>query len=440
MSTWHRYQKYVRKQHWYEGNNGTKKTKNEMDMKYDEESITSIIAKRTGKNKPVIKKITLVRRTKKHMPKAARDFFLTQGSSNRDFFEKRSSSPLLLLRSKHQKKKDIDGTFSSTSTNNTASSWEEENYENQRRLLEKAKVLDQKGISSFRQGKYQEALKHYQEALILKRQTLELNVDGNDCDDDVVVLKNQENDDDDATPVSVKDQLLASVATSINNIGFLRQRMNSATVEEIMSVYKESLQIKKRILGENHLSVGTTLNNIGSVYFSNELFHEAMNAYQQALEIMVLKLGNFHLDVATVYSNIGDVYFATDRLEEAEISYDLALKTRWSVIGDNKDRKNDPRVVRLLERISTIEMVRMTQESDAGRRKVRADSDEVYFPHVDSYKKLNNDMRQSVKFMEQMERQLQLEMFRDKIQLVCEMRELKQQQHNNNNNNNSEEV
>eukprot|EP00540_Astrosyne_radiata_P016252 CAMPEP_0116840308 /NCGR_PEP_ID=MMETSP0418-20121206/10273_1 /TAXON_ID=1158023 /ORGANISM="Astrosyne radiata, Strain 13vi08-1A" /LENGTH=37 /DNA_ID= /DNA_START= /DNA_END= /DNA_ORIENTATION= len=35
-----------------------------------------------------------------------------------------------------------------------------------------------------------------------------------------------------------------------------------------MAAYKNSLRIKKEILGKDDLSVGKTLNNIGSVYFS----------------------------------------------------------------------------------------------------------------------------------------------------------------------------
>merc|ERR1712157_445805 len=143
----------------------------------------------------------------------------------------------------------------------------------------------------------------------------------------------------------MKSDLLASVATSINNIGFLRQRLGSGTNTEIMSVYKESLKLEKKILGNDHLSVGTTLNNIGSVYFSNESFEEALKAYQQALDILVLNLGGFHMDVATVYSNIGDVYFATKKMEEAGISYDMALKIRWSELG--VDGKRDQRIIRL---------------------------------------------------------------------------------------------
>jgi hypothetical protein len=58
-------------------------------------------------------------------------------------------------------------------------------------------------------------------------------------------------------------QLLASVATSINNIGYLRRRSGGKT-DEIMAAYQDSLQIKKEILGDTDLSVGKTSITLGA--------------------------------------------------------------------------------------------------------------------------------------------------------------------------------
>jgi hypothetical protein len=61
--------------------------------------------------------------------------------------------------------------------------------------------------------------------------------------------------------------IIAPVATSINNMTYLKQRTGQASAHKTMASYLKSLQTKREILGPNHLSVGKTLNNIGSVFY-----------------------------------------------------------------------------------------------------------------------------------------------------------------------------
>ena len=55
-----------------------------------------------------------------------------------------------------------------------------------------------------------------------------------------------------------KDLIRASVATSINNMTYLVHRSGPAKDDETMASYLKSLQIKRRILGPDHLFVGDT--------------------------------------------------------------------------------------------------------------------------------------------------------------------------------------
>ncbi|KAI2490304.1 hypothetical protein MHU86_24268 [Fragilaria crotonensis] len=179
------------------------------------------------------------------------------------------------------------------------------------RIVEAAHALDNAGNDLFAKGKFNEALDSYTRALKLKRRTLKFGV----------------------SPESQNAQkLLASVATSINNIGYLRQRAGANT-EEIMTAYQDSLQIKREILGDKDLSVGKTLNNIGSVYFGSRAYAEALVAYAEAKIIMEHNLGQEHLDVATVHSNIGDVHLAQRQLADARENYAASLNIRWTALG-----------------------------------------------------------------------------------------------------------
>jgi len=289
----------------------------------------------------------------------------------------------------------------------------DKDVEYQKRLLGKARELDQAGNELFEQGRYQELLESYGQALKYKEQTLK------SADD--INAENQQQEQNTTVSKRMRRHLLASVATSINNIGFLLQRLGDSTIDEIMSFYQNSLRIKEKVLGKNHLSIGATHNNIGSVYFRNGDHEEAMTAYQQALEIITSNLGTYHLDVATVHSNIGDIYLATNKLEAARTSYNQALKIRWLELGDGNI--TDARVIRLLERVATIDMSDATQKLNEKPEYIYDLRDSKdYYPNMDSIEELRDDSMDPVMFVGEMGRNLPLEMFRDQIEMINEMR------------------
>lgn len=276
-------------------------------------------------------------------------------------------------------------------------------HDDYQRILKAAHSLDNVGNSQFERKEYQDALKSYSTALRLKRTSLNFRL---------------------KTP-DATEQLLASVATSINNIGYLRQCTGGCTLDEIMMAYQDSLQIKKEILGVKDLSVGKTLNNIGSVYFGEHAYEDAMKAYEEALEIIVSNLGPKHLDVATVHSNIGDVHLATKKLEQSRKSYREALKIRWAHLSDN-----DPKISRLLEKIATIEMADTPRELIRQRLFARMDG-EYYANASDDeeeidLKKLGEAVKNDVSYVEMVKRKLALEMIRDKIVLLRDMRRIEE--------------
>jgi len=276
-------------------------------------------------------------------------------------------------------------------------------HDDYQRILKAAHSLDNAGNSQFERKEYQDALTSYSTALRLKRTSLNFRL---------------------KTP-DATEQLLASVATSINNIGYLRQCTGGCTSDEIMMAYQDSLQIKKEILGVKDLSVGKTLNNIGSVYFGEHAYEDAMKAYEQALEIIISNLGPKHLDVATVHSNIGDVHLATKKLEESRKSYRESLKIRWAHLSDN-----DPKISRLLEKIATIEMADTQRELIRQRLFARMNG-EYYANASDDeeeidLKKLAEAVKSDVSYVEMVKRKLALEMIRDKIVLLRDMRRIEE--------------
>lgn len=261
-------------------------------------------------------------------------------------------------------------------------------------ILGAAQELDNMGNSFFKRGDYQSALTSYSKALRVKQKSLECGLQLN--------AKNKKD---------LTERLLTSVATSINNIGYLLQR-SGVPVSEVMAAYKDSLQIKQQILGDEHLSVGRTLNNIGSVYFKNHDYRQALEAYKQAQTIMIANLGQDHLDVATVHSNIADVYLSAQNLAPARQHYRDSLNIRWSKLG-----QNHPKVTRLLEKISSIEMMDTPL-------KLQQQKEDNLNTNNERINDLGEDVRDDLSYVTELSRRLALDMIRDRIIMIRQMRRL----------------
>ena len=288
-----------------------------------------------------------------------------------------------------------------------------------------AAALDDKGNELFEKGYFDKAMACYTKALKLKRRTFSHLIEDTDEMEEELVFRGKDGD------KLTETQALVSMATSINNIGYLRQRSGDATPEETMAAYKKSLRIKRRILGNDSLSVGKTLNNIGSVHYLKRDLERALPAYDEALEIMKANLGEDHPDVATVMSNIGDVYLAQTNKEISLKYYRLALAIRWEAYGGKS-----PRVVRLLEKISNLEIGDGMISSNMSETNQNTDpvwGDDTasecmvgsgFQAIAEELKELQEQVRKDIEQVDQMERMAKVELLKDKIIIIRGMRDV----------------
>jgi tetratricopeptide (TPR) repeat protein len=118
------------------------------------------------------------------------------------------------------------------------------------------------------------------------------------------------------------------VATSLNNLAELRHFQGRDAEAE--SLCLRSLDIRERQLGRDHLDVATCLNNLALVYESQRRDAEAESSYLRALDIREEKLGRSHLYVATILNNLALFYRSQGRYSEAKpfLLRSLAIKKK----------------------------------------------------------------------------------------------------------------
>ncbi|MEO0708377.1 MAG: tetratricopeptide repeat protein, partial [Cyanobacteria bacterium J06649_5] len=64
--------------------------------------------------------------------------------------------------------------------------------------------------------------------------------------------------------------------------------------EEAEPLYIQALEQRRKLLGEEHPSVATSLNNLGALYFSKEDYVRAEPLFVESLAIRDQKLGRQH--------------------------------------------------------------------------------------------------------------------------------------------------
>ena len=123
-----------------------------------------------------------------------------------------------------------------------------------------------------------------------------------------------------------------SVATSLNNLAALYQAMGRYQHAE--PLYKQALEMRRRLLGNQHPSVATSLNNLAVLYQAMGRYQQAEPLYHQALEINRRLLGNEHPSVANNLNNLAALYESMGRYQQAKPLYTQALQMRRRLLGN----------------------------------------------------------------------------------------------------------
>ncbi|NMF84665.1 FxSxx-COOH system tetratricopeptide repeat protein [Nodosilinea sp. P-1105] len=122
------------------------------------------------------------------------------------------------------------------------------------------------------------------------------------------------------------------VATSLHNLASLYD--NQGRYGEAEPLFQDALAMTKRLLGEEHPDIATSLNNLAGLYDKQGRYGEAEPLYQNALAMYKRLLGDEHPDVARSLNNLAVLYRNQGRYGETELLFQDALAMRQRLLGD----------------------------------------------------------------------------------------------------------
>uniref|UniRef100_UPI00313BBEAF tetratricopeptide repeat protein n=1 Tax=Crocosphaera sp. Alani8 TaxID=3038952 RepID=UPI00313BBEAF len=123
------------------------------------------------------------------------------------------------------------------------------------------------------------------------------------------------------------------ISISLNNLALLYRAMGR--YEQALPLYQDALAMDKKLLGDSHPSVATSLNNLAGLYRAMGRYEQALPLYQEALAMLKQLLGDSHPNVATSLNNLAGLYRAMGRYEQALPLYQDALAMRKKLLGDS---------------------------------------------------------------------------------------------------------
>jgi tetratricopeptide (TPR) repeat protein len=123
------------------------------------------------------------------------------------------------------------------------------------------------------------------------------------------------------------------LATSFNNLALLYKYQGR--YDQAEPLFLQALELRKRLLGDNHPDVAQSLNNLAVLYASQGHYDQAEPLFFQALELRKLLLGDNHPSVATSLNNLALLYKSQGRYDQAEPLLLQALELRKRLLGEN---------------------------------------------------------------------------------------------------------
>jgi tetratricopeptide (TPR) repeat protein len=126
------------------------------------------------------------------------------------------------------------------------------------------------------------------------------------------------------------------VAQSLENVGIALENQSKDVEAEAM--YRQALEMRKKLRGDEHLDVAQSLDNIAFVLKHQNKLKDAETILREALAIRKKLLGNEDPAVAESLSNLASACTGTGKHEEALLLYKEVLELNTANLG-SEDRR-----------------------------------------------------------------------------------------------------
>ncbi|WP_416565348.1 FxSxx-COOH system tetratricopeptide repeat protein [Nocardia testacea] len=110
--------------------------------------------------------------------------------------------------------------------------------------------------------------------------------------------------------------------------------LSAGRTAEAIQLFKQVMDTRRRILGDEHLDTLAARSNLASAYESAGRTAEAIPLLEQVMDTHRRILGDEHLDTLTIRSNLASAYESAGRTAEAIPLLEQVMDTRRRILGD----------------------------------------------------------------------------------------------------------
>ncbi|XP_077979970.1 TPR repeat-containing protein DDB_G0287407-like [Glandiceps talaboti] len=142
--------------------------------------------------------------------------------------------------------------------------------------------------------------------------------------------------------LEVKEKLLetlpkkftkSDIAVTFNGLALLNQGQRK--YDKAMDYYKQSLEMHKATLHENHSYIGTSNNNIGTCLLNQKKYREAIEYFNIALEVYeICYFGSFNTNYTGCLNNLAVCYRNLKELDKAAPLYERSYEATVKALGE----------------------------------------------------------------------------------------------------------
>ncbi|CAF3302629.1 unnamed protein product [Rotaria socialis] len=122
-------------------------------------------------------------------------------------------------------------------------------------------------------------------------------------------------------------------ANIYNNLGLVKDKLGES--KQAVAYFEKSLEIYRKTLTEDHLSLATSYTNLGGAYYHMGDYPKALEFYDKSFKIKEKTLPPSHLDLAASYNNIGLVYDKMSDYSKALQFYEKADEINQQTLPSN---------------------------------------------------------------------------------------------------------